>query len=322
MRRWLPITVLVVMASAAAPMAIADDALGAIDTCVRKLDPDVDIGYERIAARCPELMRRLDESSWSTWLPRDWKQPGNDLSAGSLQELRVLVARELGTHTTARTPRVERLSRVLVDLGETSRGHDGWWTRFKAWLHDVFGQHAQVDDEGWLARMIAHLGVSQTAIELVSYAALTLVVVLAGLIVVNELRSAGILRTKRERPSGQDGADSVTPSDSLSRVDFERAPLRHKPRFLLELIATRLMEQNRLPPSRGLTVRELTRAAALADENDRGRLAELAQAAEHIRFSDREVSPDHIELALARGRELLERLDTRGFDRQIAGGRS
>jgi hypothetical protein len=63
----------------------------------------------------------------------------------------------------------------------------------------------------------------------------------------------------------------------------------------------------------------LTRAARLADESDRGRLAELAQAAERIRFSDREVSPDHIEVALARGRELLERLSTRG---QLAGGDS
>jgi len=33
----------------------------------------------------------------------------------------------------------------------------------------------------------------------------------------------------------------------------------------------------------------------------------------------REVSPDHIEVALARGRELLERLSTRG---QLAGGDS
>src|SRR5437879_13923181 len=101
-----------------APTAAAQDALIAIDSCVRQLDPDVDIGYERIATRCPDLARRLDKADWSAWLPRSWRQPDNDLSAGGLQELRVLVARELAAHPSVRTPRVERLTAVLSDLDQ------------------------------------------------------------------------------------------------------------------------------------------------------------------------------------------------------------
>src|SRR5438128_7099732 len=68
--------------------------LPALDACLGRLDPELDIGYDRIAARCPELAKQLDHGAWAPWLPRGWKEPGNDLSAGGLRELRELVERE------------------------------------------------------------------------------------------------------------------------------------------------------------------------------------------------------------------------------------
>src|SRR5438552_2587354 len=50
-----------------------------LDTCLSRLDPELDIGYDRIAARCPELAKQLDHGAWAPWLPRGWKEPGNDL---------------------------------------------------------------------------------------------------------------------------------------------------------------------------------------------------------------------------------------------------
>jgi len=160
-----------------APTAAAQDALIAIDSCVRQLDPGVDIGYERIATRCPDLARRLDKADWSAWLPRSWKQPDNDLSAGGLQQLRVLVARELAMHPIVRTPRVERLTAILADLGQGRHEPPGWWTRCKAWLRDVFGRPGQVDADSGFNRLIAHVGFSEAVIETISYAALALALV-------------------------------------------------------------------------------------------------------------------------------------------------
>src|SRR5688572_21758894 len=79
-------------------------ALKAIDTCLPRLDPQIDIGYERIAARCPDLPRRLRQSSLAAWLPGSWQDPGNNLSAGSLAELRVLAMRELGAQAAGAAP--------------------------------------------------------------------------------------------------------------------------------------------------------------------------------------------------------------------------
>src|ERR1700734_3178306 len=68
-----------------------------LDSCLKRLDPQSDIGYDRIAARCPELTKQLEQSPWSAWLPRGWKEPGNDLSAGGLRQLRDVIARETAT---------------------------------------------------------------------------------------------------------------------------------------------------------------------------------------------------------------------------------
>jgi hypothetical protein len=307
---------LIVMTSAVTPMAVAQDALGTIDSCVRKLNTDVDVGYERIAARCPELIRRLDDSGWSGWLPRDWKQPGNDLSAGSLRELRVLITRELATHRVARAPRIERLNSVLMSLERMDHERRGWWARTQAWLRDVFERREQTSDDGWLNRMIAQIGASQAVLELIAYAALALVVLLAGFIVVNELRSGVVFGEARGRQATRRAPPGTNRRDGLTWDDVQMAAFRHKPRLLLELIATRLTEESCLPPARGLTVRELTRAARLPDERDRERLAELALASERVRFSDTEVSADNIEAAVESGRTLLERISARAADLQ------
>src|SRR5688572_3370644 len=105
---FLAILILCGCATAAAqPKAkpLAQDGLAAIDTCIAQLDAALDVGYERIAARCPRLGRSLEQSGWAQWLPRGWKEARNDLSAGSLAELRTLVARELDASAGTRVPR-------------------------------------------------------------------------------------------------------------------------------------------------------------------------------------------------------------------------
>jgi hypothetical protein len=77
---------------------------------------------------------------------------------------------------------------------------------------------------------------------------------------------------------------------------------------LLELLVAQLAEGARLRSARGLTVRELTRAAQLEDEAHRGLLLELARTAERVRFSGVEVSEGEIAAAVDGGRVLWERI--------------
>jgi hypothetical protein len=297
-----------------APRADAGQAaLDAIDSCVRKLNPDIDIGYDRVAARCPTLVRRLDASGWSVWLPRDWQRAGNDLSAGGLRQLRELVSRELTSDTTIRglthAPSVERVPGVLASLGRSDGERGGWWGRVKAWLRDVVERREPPADEGWLARMIGQSGLSQTVIELVSYVALFLVSALAVVIVVNELRVGGIFDGLRRRFAMLADSPIVARREGgLTWDDVEQAPPLRRTGLLLELVVARLVQRGRLRTARGLTVGELTRVAQLPDEADRERLARLARTSERVRFSDAEVSNIDIAAAVEGGRVLLERI--------------
>jgi hypothetical protein len=155
--------------------------------------------------------------------------------------------------------------------------------------------------------MVSHLGISQSVIRIITYAALAVVVIIAGIMVVNELRTAGLFGgwwgAARQRRSRDKGAAS-----GLSWSDIEQAPLRDRPRLLLDLIVRRLSDSGSLPPAGALTVRELTRAARLPEAEDRSRLEELALAAERVRYS-RAQQAEGLEEPVAGGRVLLDRLD-------------
>lgn len=294
---------------ATAAQHASGDAMANIDSCVARLDPQLDIGYARIAARCPELMRQLEAGAWAPWLPRSWKEPGNDLSAGSLEELRELVARESDTRLSnlAKVPDVRSLQPILASLAG-DRDATGW-SRFKSWLRSILERREQPTDESWFSRMVSHAGLSQSVIRIVSYAALAVVVLMAGVIVVNELRAAGLLSGSRDAAQKRGSGDKLTTS-GLRLGDIEQTPLRDRPRLLLELIVRRLSDRGLLPPAGALTIRELTRAARLPEAQDRSRLEELALAAERVRYSRAGLQPDSLEEPVAGGRVLLDRLET------------
>jgi len=292
---------------AAAPARVGL-ALEALDECARRLNPDVDVGYDRIVARCPTLVRRLQDSGVAVWLPRDWQRPGNDLSAGGLRELRELLAHELrvspppGAHPLG----VQQVPEILASLTRADDEHSGWWARTRAWLRNIFAGSDEATDEGWLGRMIGQSGLSQTVLELVSYGALGLVVVLALAIVANELRVAGVWGRGRRGSLLAAGPAAASGGDRLDWGVVESSPLAQRLGLLLELVVARLNESGGARLSRGLTARELLQAAPLADERDRERLGALARASERARFSGGGVSEAEVAAVMEEGRRLLE----------------
>src|SRR5690242_13131210 len=127
----------------------------AIDTCLKRLNPETDIGYERISAHCPDLARRIEASGWSVWLPRDWKRPGNDLSAGGLRQLEQLLAAGNGVSSSGPGRlNVAALPTVLASLAQDGAAESrGWWTRTKAWLRDVF-ERGEEEDDDWFSHLV------------------------------------------------------------------------------------------------------------------------------------------------------------------------
>jgi Domain of unknown function (DUF4129) len=310
-RPWLGL-LLALLTSTVTLATSRQEALDAIDSCVQRLNPDVDTGYDRIVARCPNLPRRLGETGLSVWLPRDWQRPRNDLSAGGLRELRALLARELTpTPRQSSAPSVRLVPAVLASLERADPERSGWWARTKMWLRDIFEAPAAAADEGWLNRMIGRSGLSQTVIELVSYVALLLVLVLAVAIVVNELRVSSVWGRMRRRPASPGDSPGHPRRPLLSWEEVQTAPPQQRLGLLLELLVARMAEGGDLRLPRGLTARELARAAQLALPEDRELLAALAEASERVRFSNSAVPGEVTARALEGGRRLLERVSAR-----------
>jgi len=298
------------LAAVLLPCAQARDALEAIDDCVAKLDTELDVGYARIAARCPDLTAALGESSFAPWLPADWKRPDNQLSAAGLSELRAQLARESRRGDDRRpAPRTERVATVLATLTHGDAGHIGWWQRFKDWLRRILTARAQTDS-GWLRRWLAGIELSRATTQLMTWTAFAVVVALATGIVLNELRIAGVLRRRRAQSHARGAAVSGGAAAAAALEEIERAAPEQQPALLLELIAARLAALQRLPPARALTGRELERQARLPEESGRARLAELVTVCERVRFSGAAVSSASLAAAVRGGRALLTALAT------------
>jgi len=306
---------LLFLAAPVAPTQAAQaDPIAVLDACIGQLDAQIDIGYDRIARRCPDLAPALEQSGWAAWLPQGWKESRNDLSVGSLRELRRTVARELAPHPVVKVPRVETLKDIISDLGSTGQERSGLWSRFKKWLRSLFERSAQQNDEGWLSRLVSRIGVSGAVMEIITYIALGLVVALAAFIVFNELRLAGVLKRRRAENAGDEAADLPADRLRIAWADVERAPLRDQPRLLMQLVARRLTDLNRLPPAGAFTVREIVRTADLEQQADRERLSEIALTSERVRYAESEVSPAVVETAVSHARELLSHLDAHETD--------
>jgi hypothetical protein len=209
------------------------------------------------------------------------------------------------------------LPAVLADLTQANFVRSGWWSRAKEWLREVFERRAQASDDDWLSRLIAQNGLPQTVIELTSYATLMLVMVLAGVIVLNEVRIAGIARGLQRKPRAARAARPPVAAErgALTWDAVERAPPAQRPRMLLEMIVAELMRE--LPHVRGLTVRELVRAARMTNEGDHEALTALAGVSERVRFANAPVPNEELVAVLARGRALLRQLSPRAHERRL-----
>jgi hypothetical protein len=281
---------------------VGEGGLAAIDACLERLDPQS--GSDEIAVGCPDLVRRLESSDAKEWLPAGWAAPSTDLSAASLIDLRQLIAHQLSLRTPSRPPGLAELRSILVELGPTRT--PGAWARFMKWLREALERGDPGPAHSWWDT--ARAGPSQTVIDLICYACLAAVVIMALALIVNELRVAGAFARHPDRIAGDARRTPMAGASDWSAI--QNAPTRDRPRLLLELIATRLMELDRLPPAGGFTVRELMQQARLSQGEDRSLLADVALAAERVRFSEEPIPAASLETAVERGRRLLEHLSS------------
>jgi hypothetical protein len=280
----------------------ARDLSASLDACIAGLD-SLDIGYERIAERCPGLTSALEASNEAPWLPADWKRPGNELSAAGLAQLRVLLARERAAGHRMPRADVAQLAAVLAQLGPVEPP-SSWRTHLAGWLRPAPTSTAS----GRASGLVAWIGAGGSPPPVLVHLLLALGIILALLLAGRELFLLGGLRRSGLRgwriPWGRPAPPPPAQAWRLA------APLAERPALLLLAITARLREQGRVPAPQGLTARELAASARLAPAQHE-QLAALGQVAEQLRFAPAPPSGGQITGALKQGQLLLASLAPR-----------
>lgn len=311
--RWCLILALAASPAFSASTAPASPALASVQACAAGLD-SLDIGYDRIAERCPGLASALEASGYAPWLPADWKRSGNELSGAGLTQLQRLLQRELAAGvpaapgSAARVPDVRHLASVLAQLPPPWNGWEpSWDARLGAWLRS---RPAPIRGSG--PGLIGWLSAAAAPPAMARFALLALVVLAAALLAARELRLLFFSVGGSVRGSVHGAAPAPGPQiDHPPHLsDDSPEPLG----ALLAGVAARLAAQGRLPGSRTLTARELVRAARLPPELLRA-LAALAGVSEQLAYAPQPPSLSEIEAAKAQGRQLLAQLDGGLLDR-------
>ncbi|HUN76869.1 MAG TPA: DUF4129 domain-containing protein [Steroidobacteraceae bacterium] len=286
--------------------ALRPDALGAalaaIDQCITRLDAEVDVGYRRIALRCPSLAAALEQGGLARWLPQDWRSPDNDLSAGGLEELRGLLASELTMRPVSRPPSIRALRQVLAGLASPARTGT-LWDELEHWWRRI-GREREPSAIPGHPGMLSGVDLAPKLTRLLTLAALVGLLGFAAVVLLNELRAAGMLHIRPQRR----GARAAVRLALVSRAaEPEEVSITERPRLLLALVLERLGTRG-VTGLGSLTARELIRAVQLEDPAAAGHLERLILTAERVRYAAMPASADDCAAAVRGGNALLERL--------------
>jgi hypothetical protein len=300
-------------AGAAAAAPIPDEVvLTLLADCAARLDRDRDIGYGRVAQRCPELALVLTRSARAAWLPGTWQDRSNELSAGGLRELARLIREEAQRPVTVGGPTAESLVPVLRQVSANPDDDSGWWARAGSWIRSLLSRQrpGAAEQDFGIVDWLRSRGIGATAWTVLTYLLLAVLIGIAISVIVGELRAAGMLRrTSRDRDRGP-----VLPRGSVPArfEDLASLPLRERPALLLRLITEALSAAGRLqgPPAGlgGRTRNEILRDARLDSASQRDSLTALARRTEQLRYSAVPPAPPEIEASVAEGSTLLREL--------------
>lgn len=278
-----------------------EDCLAAIR---QERSADADAEPPVLGDLCPDLAAAIDEGPWGEGLAQSW---ANDLSPNAFLELTELVAvYERPAAGEGFTLRSESLDESIAALKLEKPAGLGLWERIQRWFDEQFGSRGQ-ETKGWLEKWLEHLSPSERVVRYLMVALGLLLVVATVLVVVNELRVAGVLAGDVVRKYAP--LERVGPETGQARPrdldDVARAPLARRPVLLLALVLERLRARGRPPLRDSLTHRELLGAAAGLSAEQNTAFAAVVGAAERVTFGDWRPEERDVDAVVENGRTLL-----------------
>lgn len=262
-------------------------------------------GVQALEAECPELedalaALRLDEILY------DDEQ--HKLNAGELFDVVALAEHYAGSQRPG--PDVTTLPGILDTLNRPQEvGPQSWWQSLKSWLKQWLA-HSDSSLAGWLNHLLerwsAHADLSEIYLKIITYGLTASVAIAAIIVIVRELKAAGIGRARKKLPATPSSAGGLETQFDVSPA---HASVADGLAELLRALVRQLLQTGRLKAERSLTHRELIACSEFASDEQRAVFADVARGAESIVYGPQRHAPDSFADVQRRGEALLAQLN-------------
>jgi len=274
--------------------------LDLIDGCSDSADQGT-VGLTALEQECPGLTRALEQSGYLPLLSTSLRDA---LDVYDLGDLRVVDDWYAQQHSAAPAPDVGTLGPILDSLNAQKPERPlTWFERFKRWLRTLADRQQQDDSESWLTRWLENAELSETVATTILYSALAVILGLTILVIVNELRAAGVLRKRLADETAALGSSPAASAEGEA-IDLDSLSVDRKASMLLRMLVATLVQSGRLRTERSLTHRELSARATFDDPAQRDSFQRVAAFAERAVYGSRDVSAAEVEPIVAAARAL------------------
>jgi len=173
-----------------------------------------------------------------------------------------------------------------------------WWQRFKDWMQDKLDKKDQSGDMGWLIRFLEKIVPPQWLAELMLKGAIALILLLALIVIGNELRAAGPGMKWRKGIFAwpRFGSRAAPPRIAVPTLtDIQALPLQQRPAALLRLVISTLVNRASLPDNPGLTNRELSASLNRGEQRYGREFERFILALEPILYGGKKIEAEQME---------------------------
>lgn len=201
---------------------------------------------------------------------------------------------------------LKQLARALkLDVADTQLD---WWERFKIWIKEKLNNDGD-GDWSWLSEWLEGMEVPAWVYDAGYYTSVSLIVLLALLVLWNELREwrgrRRGTRAQREGPRAEIESQYETPA---KWSDIAALPAQAQIPALLRWLIARMTREGWLPPRQGLTNRELRRHLRREHAHAAGEFDTVVAGAEYLTYGDRALPEQQAETAREAARRLRQAL--------------
>ena len=233
-----------------------------LDACIdsrfdEERAPSINQSFQ-LSEACPLLKTALSKQGSALPMQEDI---GDHTSLNQLMDLQSLLRATKGAVPVTMKFDFSGLKPLLANtLIAGPKPKVDWWQRFKAWMEAKLAQKDQSGDIDWLIKFLAKIVPPQWLAELMFKGAIGLILLLALVVIGNELRAGGGSFKWRNRlfARPQFGSRATVPKIAIPTLaDVQSLPLQQRPAALLKLVIYTLVERAALPGNAGLTNREL-----------------------------------------------------------------